>query len=120
MNINLAKYNGSLSGSGFDYSLRTYLIIHGFRDSTTDSWMINMATNLTTMGSVNVILVDWSQGAVFIQPNISNFLSYVPYLQAAENTLIVGKKVAALLRSAGINLNNVHCIGHSLGAHCCG
>ena len=79
-----------------------------------------MAKNLIKMEDVNVILVDWSQGAAFIQPSIKYFLSYLPYLQAAKNTLIVGKKTAAFLNSFGINLSNVHCIGHSLGAHCCG
>ena len=120
MRVSLSKYAGRLSGSGFNYALRTYLIIHGFTDTTTDPWMANMAKNLTKVENVNVILVDWTAGAAWLQPNISNFLSYVPYLQAAENTFIVGKKTAAFLHSAGINLSNVHCIGQSLGAHCCG
>ena len=79
-----------------------------------------MGRNLLASENANVIMVDWSDGATFIQQNISDFLNNVPYLQAAKNTLIVGNKTAEFLRFTRISLSNVHCIGHSLGAQCCG
>ena len=55
---------------------------------------------------MNVIVVDWEQGAV--APD---------YFKATDNVKIVGPKVADFIKNANINAANVHCIGHSLGAH---
>ncbi len=118
-NVSLAN-SGNLANSGFVYSARTYLIIHGFTDNQNNPWVKKIVANLLSMENVNVIAVDWSQGATFIQSNVNDILSYLPYLTAAKNTLIVGNRTATFLRLNGVNLSNVHCIGHSLGAHCCG
>lgn len=53
---------------------------------------------------VNVIAIDWSEGAA--APN---------YLSATENTKIVGKKIAQFIRNNEIDPKKIHCIGHSLG-----
>jgi hypothetical protein len=42
------------------------------------------------------------------------------YYTAAENTIVVGLKLASFLLQLKLNFNKIHCIGHSLGAHCCG
>jgi len=118
-NVSLAN-SGNLADSGFVYSAKTYLIIHGFTGNQYNQWVQQIIANLLSMANVNVIAVDWSQGATFIQSNVKDMLSYVPYLTAAKNTLIVGNRTATFLRLNGVNLSNVHCIGHSLGAHCCG
>jgi hypothetical protein len=118
-NVPIAN-SGKLADSGVVYSARTYLIIHGFTDSQNNPWAKKIITNLLSMENVNVIAVDWSKGATFIQSNVNDIFSYLPYLTAAKNTLIVGNRTATFLRLNGVNLSNVHCIGHSLGAHCCG
>ena len=41
-------------------------------------------------------------------------------LVSANNTKIVGKKTALFLNQSNIDPLDVHCIGHSLGAHTCG
>ena len=60
----------------------------------------------------NVIIVDWSGGNKF------------PYSQAAANTQIVGAEIARLINSLvsrrGVNPENVHIVGHSLGSHIAG
>lgn len=60
-----------------------------------------------------VICIDWEAGASL--PN---------YVRASANTRLVGKKLALLLKNLqkhkGLNLNRVHLIGFSLGAHVSG
>lgn len=59
-----------------------------------------------------MILVDWGNGAAF--PN---------YPQAVANVRMVGTQLYLLIKKlvkAGTTLQNVHCVGHSLGAHLCG
>ena len=55
-----------------------------------------------------MILIDWEAGAV--APN---------YLKAVDNAKNVGRQVGQFIQSANIDPMNVHCIGHSLGAHVC-
>jgi hypothetical protein len=64
---------------------------------------------------VNVFVVDWGEGAPFPL-----------YLNASTNTRLVGRQVGIfinLIREKYLASNpkslNVHCIGHSLGAHTC-
>ncbi|RWS21580.1 pancreatic triacylglycerol lipase-like protein [Leptotrombidium deliense] len=60
---------------------------------------------------VNVILVDWSEGAV------------INYKQAVANTRVIGKRIALLIEKLipyGLQLNNTVLNGHSLGAHVMG
>ncbi len=59
-----------------------------------------------------MVAVDWSEGAK--ATSISDGI----YITAALNTKFVGKETANMLSKFQINLSNVHCIGHSLGAHC--
>lgn len=63
--------------------------------------------------TATVIVLDWSEG------------SSPPYVQAAANTRIVGAITGHLLHTLAEelnmpNLDKVHLIGHSLGAHLCG
>ena len=62
----------------------------------------------------NVILVDWEGGA-----NVWLW----QYEGAASNTRVVGAylaKILELLEKTGYPMENVHCVGHSLGAQTCG
>lgn len=61
---------------------------------------------------MSVITVDWGSGSGF------------PYSQASANTRVVGAEIARLLNflraNAGVSLDKIHLIGHSLGAHIAG
>ena len=60
---------------------------------------------------MNVIAVDWSRGNQF------------PYDQAVANTVLVGAVINQLLQTmitVGVRPEQIHLIGHSLGAHVSG
>ena len=61
---------------------------------------------------VNVIVVVWAEGA---KDN---------YIRAVANTRVVGAVTANMIKllqmSGGLTLENVHLVGHSLGAHVAG
>lgn len=61
---------------------------------------------------VNVIVVVWAEGA---KDN---------YIRAVANTRVVGAVTANMIkllqRSSSLTLDNVHLVGHSLGAHVAG
>ena len=60
-----------------------------------------------------MIVVDWHKGAVMPL-----------YPVAVANTRLIGRQLRLLLqrlmREAGLQLNKVHMVGHSLGAHTSG
>ncbi|GIX78365.1 pancreatic lipase-related protein 2 [Caerostris darwini] len=101
------------SNTHFDPKLKTEIFIHGFLDGACRSaWMREMKAELFKRGPYNVILVDWTWG------------NGPKYEESAENTKVVGKQLALLLRNimmqTGAKPNNFHLIGHSLGAHIAG
>jgi pancreatic triacylglycerol lipase len=61
---------------------------------------------------VTVVTVDWGDGSGF------------PYSQASANTRVVGAEIVRLINflgaHAGLSVDKVHIIGHSLGAHVAG
>lgn len=63
-------------------------------------------------GKYNVFMVDWSK------------LSMIPcYAAAVHNLKPVAKCMAVMLthlRAAGLDMDQLTCVGHSLGAHLCG
>ncbi|XP_059476680.1 uncharacterized protein LOC132197406 isoform X2 [Neocloeon triangulifer] len=98
---------------GFNSSLPTKVIVHGFGSKCSLVWVHEMKSALMAVEDCNVICVDWEPGASL--PN---------YVRAAANTRLVGKQVALLLRKLktqyGLDPRNVHLIGFSLGAHVAG
>lgn len=97
----------SLRNSNWDSTRQTKFIVHGFTDSSNSGWIAPMVSELLQR-SVNVILVDWSDGAK--GPN---------YFQATANTRVVGAQIATLILTAGTlgaAPSTFHVIGHSLGA----
>ncbi|XP_060083633.1 pancreatic lipase-related protein 2-like [Ylistrum balloti] len=98
--------------SGFEASLPTKIIIHGFTQNGNVPWAHDMMSELIRKERMNVIIVDWGRGSGF------------PYTQAVANTRVVGAEVAAMISylntAAGTTNSQYHLIGHSLGAHVCG
>lgn len=89
------------------------VIVHGFGSSCPHVWIYELRTAIMAVEDCIVICVDWEKGAIL--PN---------YLKAATNTRLVGKQVAQLLmalqKHKGVDMDRVHIIGFSLGAHVSG
>lgn len=93
-----------------------YVIAHGYLDSGDRTWVLELMNALLDKdktGLASVITIDWSNGA---SP---------PYAQAVANIRLVGVITAHVLNMVMEqfklkNLDNVHMIGHSLGAHLSG
>lgn len=104
----------SIFNSDFDPNRPTKFIIHGFIDSSRMKWVSEMRDELLHRGNLNVIVVDWSGGSKLL----------FKYHQAAVNTRLVGLEIAFLIRNLmlghGLRAEDVHLIGHSLGAHTAG
>uniref|UniRef100_UPI001E1B0074 lipase member I n=1 Tax=Jaculus jaculus TaxID=51337 RepID=UPI001E1B0074 len=93
--------------------LKTAWIIHGYRPTgSTPTWLQKFQSTLLMEEDMNVIVVDWSQGA-------TTFI----YNRAVKNTRVVAdilSKSIINLVSHGASLDSFHFIGMSLGAHVSG
>ncbi|XP_042883760.1 pancreatic triacylglycerol lipase-like [Penaeus japonicus] len=107
-----AKDAKKLVNTSFRPYKKTKILIHGFLDSNSVTWMLEMTRAFLLHEDLNVVAVDWSGG------------SRALYTQATANTRLVGLEVAHLIRLlqslAGLRTQDVHVIGHSLGAHTAG
>lgn len=104
----------SIVACGFNATLRTILIIHGWTMSGMfESWMHKLVAAVQRRESeANVVVVDWL--------GLANQL----YPDAVNHTRRVGQSIATLLdwlqKEEQLQLENVHMIGYSLGAHVAG
>ncbi|MEJ1270943.1 pancreatic lipase related protein 1 [Cricetulus griseus] len=102
----------TIEASNFQLDRKTRFIIHGFIDKGEDSWLLDMCKRMFQVEKVNCVCVDWRRGAK------------AEYTQAAYNTRVVGAEIAYLVQVLSTELEyspeNVHLIGHSLGAHVAG
>lgn len=75
-------------------------------------FLLNWSTAYLNNGNYNVFVVDWGK------------LSAIPcYAAAVHNMRSVAKCIAVMLshlRTSGLNVDQLTCVGHSLGAHVCG
>ncbi|XP_015997972.2 pancreatic lipase-related protein 2 [Rousettus aegyptiacus] len=99
----------TIEASNFRLDRKTRFIVHGFIDKGEESWLTDMCKKMFKVERVNCICVDWRRGA------------QAHYIQAVHNIRVVGAEIAFLLQGLstelGYGLENVHLIGHSLGAH---
>ncbi|ESO93553.1 hypothetical protein LOTGIDRAFT_215949 [Lottia gigantea] len=102
----------SVQKSHFDGSKKTKFLVHGFTHHGKRQWLQDLAAELLRAEDVNVIIVDWGNGAG------------LPYDQASSNTRVVGAQIAqlinAMIKTAHSSPDKFHIIGHSLGAHVSG
>ncbi|KAK4886683.1 hypothetical protein RN001_002954 [Aquatica leii] len=90
----------------------TKIVVHGYYETAEKIWYQNLTNEYLLKGNFNVIQVDWSH------------LAFDNYKISSQNTQIVGSSIGNLIitlhKLYKLSLNNVHLIGHSLGAHACG
>ncbi|XP_053971428.1 pancreatic triacylglycerol lipase-like isoform X2 [Hylaeus volcanicus] len=87
------------------------LYVHGFMEGTESDNVQIIVKAYLEKGDVNIILVDWGDIAIDLN-----------YVYVASQVPMVGKVVAESLEKLAetIDLNTLHVIGHSLGAHIAG
>lgn len=111
--VNLG-YNDSASvaRSSFNPNNPVKIIIHGYMANAYEPWVLNISSLFLKKEDCNVITVNWKNGARKIYP------------ASAANTRVVGAAVAKFLEMLrnkhGVKMENVHVIGHSLGAQTSG
>lgn len=108
----IADEGDSIAKSNFNPEWETKFIIHGFIDTPLSNWVSEMRDELIARGKLNVIVVDWAGGSLPL------------YTQATANTRLVALEMAHLIRTLQTKFNvqpqDIHLIGHSLGAHTAG
>ncbi|XP_077523496.1 pancreatic lipase-related protein 2-like [Amblyomma americanum] len=101
--------------SGVDITKQLIVVVHGFTQDTALLWMVTLKDALLKTANCNVLLVNWTGGAMF-----------PAYAQAAANTPLPGVLLSLLLeemmRSSNCSLMPymMHVVGFSLGAHVAG
>ncbi|XP_060054291.1 phospholipase A1 member A isoform X3 [Erinaceus europaeus] len=105
----LLEESSDIQNSGFNATLGTKLIIHGFRAlGTKPSWIDTFIGAILRAADVNVIAVDWVYGSTAV------------YFSAVENVVKLGLEISSFLRKLlvlGMSESSIHIIGISLGAH---
>lgn len=88
------------------------MIIHGFKEHNNVSWYRNMIKEYLPKDNHKVIAIDWSKWS-------KKF-----YIEAVASTysvgIHIGNFIRDLMKNYNLNLQNIHIIGHSLGAHVAG
>ncbi|KAJ9590787.1 hypothetical protein L9F63_016173, partial [Diploptera punctata] len=109
----LVENAAQLKASSFNPSNPTKILIHGFGGSITSGVITDNRAAYLNTGSYNVIGVDWG-----------NLCKSPLYASAVSNSRPVGQYVAKLvdllIAEGGARLQDIHIIGHSLGAHVAG
>lgn len=108
----VADDKDGIKKSNFNPKWGTKFIIHGFIDTPLSNWVSEMRDELIVRKNLNVIVVDWAGGSLPL------------YTQATANTRLVGLEIAHLIKKLqqehDLRPEDVHVIGHSLGAHTAG
>ncbi|CAB3258096.1 unnamed protein product [Arctia plantaginis] len=102
----------ALYSSTYDVTKKTVVLTHGWLNTPSSDFNVQLISAYLDAEDVNVIMVDWSEGAA---PNYLIAMNNV--IKSADH---VGKFVKWLLDITGGDINNYHIIGHSLGAHLAG
>ncbi|XP_008050829.1 phospholipase A1 member A-like, partial [Carlito syrichta] len=105
----LVEESSDIQNSGFNATLGTKLIIHGFRAlGTKPSWIDAFIQALLHAADSNVIAVDWVYGSTAV------------YFSAVDNVVKLSLQISRFLRKLlvlGVPESSIHIIGVSLGAH---
>ncbi|XP_069170602.1 pancreatic triacylglycerol lipase [Procambarus clarkii] len=98
--------------SSFKPNRKTKIIIHGYLNGRDMPWLEVIAHAFLRVNDYNVVMMDWTDGSLGL------------YEQAVANARVAGLEVAHLIHwlqdHTGHSPQDVHLIGHSLGAHVSG
>ncbi|KAE8752643.1 hypothetical protein FOCC_FOCC000765 [Frankliniella occidentalis] len=98
--------------AGFSAGRPTKIVTHGFGNNIGSPVFQYLIPDLLDNDDFNVIAVDWG-----------NLCKMPFYIESRNHVGGVGARVALavdeLVANGGLNLIDVHCMGHSLGAHVC-
>ncbi|XP_020288317.1 pancreatic lipase-related protein 2-like [Pseudomyrmex gracilis] len=101
-----------LKDSPFNYTLPTKILVHGWTDNGNTFWLNDVRRNYLSVGDYNVICINWFAG------------SNKEYLTSVRLTRQVGEYVAEFIEfltsETELSFDNIHILGHSLGAHIAG
>ncbi|CAL1677802.1 unnamed protein product [Lasius platythorax] len=104
--------SAQLKASPFNSTWPTKIIVHGWIENGNTFWLHNVRRNYLSVGDYNVICVNWSAG------------STKEYLTSVRLIPQVGEYVAAfiefLVSETQVSYDDIHILGHSLGAHVAG
>ncbi|XP_033636769.1 pancreatic lipase-related protein 3-like [Asterias rubens] len=110
--VNGSDFGGSWRVQ-FEGRRRSVFIIHGWGETDDKQWVMELKDALLDKEDVNIITVDWADGA-----------DELNYMKSVQNIRVVGREVANLIQlmqdQEGLEPSTVHLIGHSLGAHAAG
>jgi hypothetical protein len=115
------------SVSGYCSDCPSYMIIHGWGSEETFGWMTPLKDELFRINrNINVFLIDWSLGSDTITLGSQDLFGYEAAIRNMNSTVreismyfkeFVKRGYIGRLSQEKVN---IHCIGHSLGAHLCG
>ena len=98
-----------------DSSCTNYIIIHGFQSKST-KWVNEMKNELfKNNNKTNVLTVDWKTGSIYI-----NAVKKIANSANGVNDILKRLFRQGFFMVDDLKRMNIHCIGHSLGAHFCG
>ena len=101
-----------------------YMIVHGYRSNAQKSWILNLTKELFKKNeNTNVFVIDWSSISssinYFAVGKEKKFYKVNSRMILLFDDLIKSGYISNETVANGLQLN-LHCIGHSLGAHLCG
>ncbi|XP_018564389.1 phospholipase A1-like [Anoplophora glabripennis] len=94
--------------TNIDLDKPTKIIIHGWIANMRRSWYKVITEEFLKNGDYNVVQVDWEKPA------------RSAYVSSAANAKFIGMNIAKFVTNAKIPPQNIHMVGHSLGAHIAG
>lgn len=98
---------GSAETANLDPSRPIKFLCHGYLDGIDSEWYASAISEYLQSQNVNIIALDWPATGLY-----SNTVA------TAKNLAVVnGQFIKELVDKFGIDLGEVHLIGHSLGAH---
>ncbi|XP_050554732.1 phospholipase A1 member A [Spodoptera frugiperda] len=103
--------SASLHQSNFDFSKKVKVLTHGWLNHGYSPMPESIKEAYLNVSDLNIIVVDWGVAA------------NVNYILASYNVASVGRLLTEFLNfliGEGVSMDDVHLIGHSLGAHVVG
>ncbi|XP_065073636.1 pancreatic triacylglycerol lipase-like [Ochlerotatus camptorhynchus] len=103
----------SVNSSNFNPQHQTRFLVHGWIQDGNSEMQSLIRNSYLAIGDFNVINVDWGMGAQTINYITARY-------RVASVGLVISNMIDTLVNGAGISLDTIYVIGHSLGGHVAG